>query len=173
MTGITYVMTHLEFRSVKVGHTGSEESRVSQLMKHGWQPYRHLRSATIEQARSIEQATLFYVRFRLCIPVHLTRAHMGHAAGWTETSSAALISARSTWELVCEHAALEQMAPVVQKVRPVSTYRPVPPLRRKGDTPRYVKVARTEASRTARTNRVGSELRADPITAKNDRPSDI
>jgi hypothetical protein len=168
MTGITYVMAHPGFQSVKVGHTGSEENRVPQLMKHGWQPYRHLRSITIEQARSIEQATLFYVRFQLGIPVHLTRAHMGHAAGWTETLSAALITAKDVWELVCEQAVLEQLAPVVEKVRPVSTYRPVPPRRQKGDTPRYVKVARTEASRTARGCRVGGSLKPDPKIVKKD-----
>lgn len=150
MTGITYVMTHSGFRSVKVGHTGAEEDRVPQLMKHGWEPYRSLRSISVEQARRIEQATLFCIRFRLGIPVHLTRAHMGHAAGWTETSSAALIAAGEAWELVCEQALLEQLASIVERVSPASSYRPVPPRRQKGDTPKYHPIACLLASEERR-----------------------
>lgn len=168
MAGITYVMTHSGYRSVKVGYTGAEGDRVHQLVKHGWQPYRYLHSISIEQARSIEQATLFYVRFRLGIPVHLARAHMGHAAGWTETSSANLITAKEAWELVCEHAALEQLAPIVASVRPTSSYRPVPPRRQKGDTPRYVRAARVEAARTARAYQVGAWSQQKPKSAKKD-----
>ena len=168
MTGITYVMTHAGFRSIKIGHTGAEEDRVPQLMKHGWQPYRHLRSMSVDQARRIEQATLFDIRFRLGIPVQLTRAHMGHAAGWTETSSANLITAREAWELVCEQAALDQLAPVVASVPPVRSYRPVPPRRQRGDTPRYVRAARVEAARTAHAYQVGAWFQQQSKTAKKD-----
>lgn len=168
MAGITYVMTHPGYQSVKVGHTGAEGQRVHQLVKHGWHPYRHLHSISIEQARAIEQATLFYIRFRLGVPVHLTRAHMGHAAGWTETSSASLITAREAWEHVCEHAALEQLAPIVASVPPVRPYRPIPPRRQKGDTPRYVRAARVEAARTAHAYQVGAWFQQQSKTAQKD-----
>ena len=83
---------------------------------------------------------------------------MGHAAGWTETSSVALITARKAWELVCEQALLEQLAPIVERGSAASSYRPVPPRRQKGDTPKYHPIACLLAS---------EERRVMPKTSKN------
>lgn len=165
MAGITYVMNHPEFRSVKVGYTSPGSARYEDLMRNGWQPYRNLHVESTELARRIEQATLFEVRFRLHVPVHLTSAHMPHINGWTETSSIDLISPRQAWEIVCEQGALEQLAPVVKKIR---VYKP--PVKRgvrsTGDTPRFVRAARVEAARTARAAQVATPSQPEPKSSR-------
>lgn len=166
MTGITYVMTNPVFRSVKVGYTSPGSFRYEHLMRNGWQPYRHLHMESAELARRVEQATLFDIRFRLHIPVHLTSAHMGHLSGWTETSSADLISAREVWDLVCEQGAIEQLAPVVRPTSQRGVARNLGYRRQKGDTPRYAKVARIEAARTARAAQVGAPNQPNPKAKK-------
>lgn len=170
MTGVTYVMTHGGYRSVKVGYTTPDSLRLSGLRRGGWEPFRQLVSDSASIAREVEQATLFELRFRLYIPAHLTRAQMRGVNGWTETSSMKLIDPDEVWELVCEQGALEQLAPVVGRPRFERGLLGGPAVRgvrRPGDTPRYVKAARTEASRTARSLRVGAPKKP---KFKNTRP---
>lgn len=172
MTGITYVVTHRGFGSVKIGYAKVGGDRIEQLMKQGWDPFRHLHLATPQLARDVEQAALFQVRHYLSIPVHLAPGQM-RTGGWTETFSARSLGAAAAWEIVCEQAGILQLEPVVtatgrQRNRPTSSYR-----RTKGDTPTYVQAARREAARTARAAQVGAQLRTHTghrraaITAKN------
>lgn len=147
--GVVYVITHPDFHSLKVGYTTASSHRIEQFMKHGWQPFRQLLVADARLARRVEQAVLFELRHRLYIKPHLTRAHMAHDAGWTETASAALISAKELWNLVCEQAVAEQLAPVLQRA-PRLRCVPRPHPRTKGDTPKYVAAARKQAAITAR-----------------------
>ncbi len=171
MTGITYVVTHPGFRSVKVGYTGAKSDRREQLARRGWEPYRDLVVTTHQVARRIEQATIFDLRFRLYIPPHLIGSQMPDG-GWSETASISLISARELWDLVCEQAALVQLEPTAQKVRP-PRHIPVQHRRTKGDTPRYVRSARIEAARTARAAQVGAPNQSEPKNAaKSTRPND-
>lgn len=148
-TGVVYVITHPDFHSLKVGYTTASSHRIEQFMKHGWQPFRQLLVVDGRLARRIEQAVLFDLRHHLHIGPHLTRAHMVHDAGWTETASDCLISAGELWDLVCEQAVTEQLAPVVTR-SPFLRTGPVSHPRTKGDTPKYARVARIEAARTAR-----------------------
>ncbi|WP_328903268.1 GIY-YIG nuclease family protein [Streptomyces sp. NBC_00441] len=170
--GVVYVITHPDFRSLKVGFTTTSSKRVEQFMKHGWQPFQRLLVADARLARKVEQAVLFELRHRLHIAPHLTRAHMTHDAGWTETASAALISANELWNLVCEQAGLEQLAPVLRRA-PRQRWGPTPHPRTKGDTPRYARVARIEASRTARAAQVYAPNQSAPRRAAMSRKPDI
>lgn len=161
MTAITYIVTHRGYRSVKVGYTEVGSDRLEQLAKLGWEPFRHLHLATPRIARDVEQAALFQIRYRLYVPVHLTPDQM-LSGGWTETVNARLLSAADAWQIVCEEAGAVQMAPVVaasgrQHNRPAGQYK-----RTKGDTPRYVPVARKEAARTARAAQVGAQPKSKP-----------
>lgn len=155
MTGITYVMTHRSYRSVKVGYTSPNSLRLSGLRRGGWEPFRQLVCESTSLAREVEQATLFEIRFRLYVPIHLTHAQMRGVHGWSETSSIAVISPREVWEIVCEQGALQQIAPIVKKSR---VYKPPVKrgVRRAGDVPDFVRAARIEASRTARALLVGA-----------------
>ena len=145
MTGITYVVTHPDLRAVKVGCTSSRSNRLEYLERRGWAPYRHLAVQTTRLARQIEQATLFELRFRLLVPPYLKADQLPNG-GWTETASAALISASEVWEIVCEQAGLSQLNPDAGRgMRQPPAHR-----RQRGDTPRYVAAARSEAARTAR-----------------------
>jgi hypothetical protein len=168
MTGITYVMTHRGYRSVKVGYTSPDSLRLSGLRRGGWEPFRQLACESTSLAREIEQAALFEIRFRLYVPVHLTPTQMRGVHGWSETSSIAVISPSEVWEIVCEKGALEQLAPTVKKTR---VYKPPVKrgVRRSGDVPDFVRAARIEASRTARANRVGGPQKS---KAKNARQKD-
>jgi hypothetical protein len=144
MTGITYVLTHPDFRAVKVGYTTVGSHRLEDLGRRGWQPYRTLAVATPQLARQIEQAALFEIRFRLYVPQYLTAMDMRH--GWTETSSLALITARQVWDAVCKQAGLIQMSPVI--ARPPDGRRNnggTPPRRRPGQTLPYSNFARAQA----------------------------
>lgn len=153
--GVVYVITHPDFHSVKVGYTTASSTRIEQFMKRGWQPFRQLFTTDARLARRVEQAVLFDLRHRLHIAPHLTRAHMAHDAGWTETASALLITADALWGLVCEQAGLEQLAPIVRRT-PFKRQGPGYHPRTKGDTPKYSRAARTEASRTARAAQVSA-----------------
>ena len=113
MTGITYVFIHPSLRSVKVGYTTPSANRFRELIRRGWTPYRRLNSKSATLAREIEQAALFDIRFRLYIPPHLCSEQMTGIDGWTETSSLALITATEAWEIVCQQAALIQLAPSI------------------------------------------------------------
>jgi hypothetical protein len=162
MTGVTYVVVHPWLQSVKVGFTSPSATRLRDLSSRGWSLYRTLDSKTPELAREIEQATLFDIRFRLYVPAHLTEPQMFGLAGWTETSSLALISAREVWDLLCEQAAIVQLAPVVSG--PPDGRRNnggTPPRRLRGDTLPYSRMARTQA-----------RLERTVPGAKNFRPSD-
>lgn len=148
--GIVYVIAHDCLGAVKVGCSSAGTDRIGTFARDGWQPFRRLRTATPDHARTVEQATLFHLRHRLYIQPFLTARHMP-AGGWTETSSINLISPGCLWDLVCEQAGLFQMSPVVLKA-PDGRRRNggTPPRRRPGDTARYHAAARLAASETAR-----------------------
>jgi hypothetical protein len=142
--GLTYVITHPDFRAVKVGYTTLGSKRLGELGRRGWQPYRALEVATPKIAREIEQAALFDIRHRRFIPAYLTQNEMNH--GWTETSSLGLITACEVWNVVCWQAGLVYLSPHLAgppdgRRRNGST----PPRRVRGDTPRYSRLARTQA----------------------------
>ncbi|MEU0200905.1 MULTISPECIES: hypothetical protein [unclassified Streptomyces] len=142
--GVTYVMTHPELHSVKVGYTHSGSDRMYTLRKLGWRDFGVLVVATHRLARDIEQATLLQIRCRHLVPVHLTAELM--PLGWTETISASLLPPQTVWDLVCEQAAWAQLAPSV--TRPPDARRRnggAPPRRRRGDTLPYSRMARTQA----------------------------
>jgi hypothetical protein len=146
MTGITYVFIHPGFQSVKVGYTTLSANRLRELTRRGWTPYRRLHTKSATLAREIEQAALFDIRFRLYVPPHLSREQLLGIDGWTETSSLALISATEVWEVVCQQAALIQMAPSIG--RPPDGRRNnggTPPRRVSGQTLPYSRMARTQA----------------------------
>jgi hypothetical protein len=146
--GVTYVLTHPEFRSVKVGCTTYQSRRLLDLWRrHGWVPYKQLRLASKGLAETVEQGVILQLRHRLGFPAHLT--HELVSAGWTETVSERLIDAEGVWNLVCDEAAALQMAPVVGSFKPLSHRPPIQHRRTKGDTPKYVKAARTQARITA------------------------
>ena len=111
MTALTYVITHPEFRAVKIGYTDSKSRRLEAFGRRGWRPYRALEVATSEIARCIEQASLFDIRHRRLVPQYLTANEMQF--GWTETSSLGLVTAREVWDLVCWQASLIYLAPHV------------------------------------------------------------
>lgn len=142
MNGITYVVTHSEFRAVKVGYSSTRSNRLENLGNLGWHTYRYLSVASRELARQIEQAAIFELRFRLYVPPYLTDEQLV-GGGKTETASAALVSAAELWEIVCEQAGLLHLASTSGRGRWLRN--PPVNLRRKGDTPRYGAVARKEA----------------------------
>jgi hypothetical protein len=144
MTGITYVITHPDFRAVKVGYTTVASHRLQELGRRGWQPYRTLLVATGEIARQVEQAALFEIRFRRLVPQYLTAGEM--SIGWTETSSLALITAREVWDVVCEQAGQVQLSPTIGRA-PDGRRRNggIPPRRRPGQTLPYSNLARIQA----------------------------
>lgn len=146
MTGITYVFSHPVLESVKVGYTTPSAKRFQELFRRGWAPYRFLRSESATLAREIEQAALFDIRFRLYVPAHLVREQLLGIDGWSETSSLTLISAAEVWEIVCQQAALIQLAPGIG--RPSDGRRNnggTPPRRVAGQTLPYSRMARTQA----------------------------
>jgi len=162
MTGITYVFIHPGFQSVKVGYTTPSAYRFRELTRRGWTPYHRLHFKSATHAREIEQAALFDIRFRLCVPPHLAKEQLLGIDGWTETSSLALISAREVWDIVCEQAGLFQLAPHV--TGPPDGRRRnggTPPRRVRGDTLPYSRMARTQA-----------RLERTVPGAKNFRPND-
>ncbi|MFE2047968.1 hypothetical protein ACFXAS_05635 [Streptomyces sp. NPDC059459] len=145
ITGLTYVITHPDFRAVKVGYTTPKSKRLEQFGRRGWQLYRTLEVATPEIARRIEQAALFEIRYRRFIPAYLTPNEM-REFGWTETCSLGLIAAREVWDVVCWQAGVVHLSPQMSgppdgRRRNGST----PPRRVRGDTPRYSRVARIQA----------------------------
>lgn len=148
--GLTYVLTHPGYRSVKVGFTTEGSDRIEGLGRRGWILHRSLRLQTPDLARAVEQAALFQIRHRLSVPVHLT-ADLMHA-GWTETVSARLLPASAVWQLVCEEAGALYLAPVVRKAIGPGRKRNggTPPRRVPGDTPKYHRAARVAAAETAR-----------------------
>ncbi|MFF9240085.1 hypothetical protein ACF1AL_14800 [Streptomyces sp. NPDC014801] len=142
--GVTYVMTNEPFKSVKVGYTHAGSDRLRTLRKLGWRDFGVLVVATHRLARDIEQAALLEIRCRHFAPVHLTPELM--PAGWTETVSANLLPPLAVWDIVCEQAALIQLAPSVS--RPSDGRRRnggTPPRRRPGDSSPYSRLARTQA----------------------------
>lgn len=144
MTGITYVVTHPDFRAVKVGYTTAGSQRFAELGRRGWQPYRTLLVATSELARKVEQAALFEIRYRRLVPQYLTAAEM--RLGWTETSSLALITARQAWDVVCEQAGHVQLSPSTTRAPDGRRNNGgTPPRRRPGQTLPYTTLARTQA----------------------------
>ena len=146
MTGITYVFIHPSLRSVKVGYTTPSANRFRELIRRGWTPYRRLNSKSATLAREIEQAALFDIRFRLYVPPHLSKEQLPGIDGWTETSSLALISAADVWEIVCQQAALIQLAPVIGRAPDGRRNNGgTPPRRVAGQTPPYSAIARTQA----------------------------
>lgn len=163
MTGITYVVTHQDLRAIKVGCTSARSNRLEYLERRGWTPYRHLAVETTRLARQIEQATLFELRFRLHVPPYLKVDQLPNG-GWTETASAALIGAPEVWEIVCEQAGLAQLNPDVGRgMRQPPAHR-----RQRGDTPRYVAAARSEAARTARAAQLAAPNQPRPKHAANE-----
>jgi hypothetical protein len=144
MTGLTYVITHPDFRAVKVGYTTSKSRRLEIFGRRGWQPYRTLEVATSELARQIEQSALFELRHHCYVPQYLTQNDMQF--GWTETSSLGLITAGEVWDIVCQQAGLLQLsahvAPSLDRRRKNGG---TPPRRRPGDTQSYSRIARTQA----------------------------
>ncbi|MEU1919336.1 hypothetical protein ABZ742_04085 [Streptomyces albogriseolus] len=144
--GRTYVLTHAGFRAVKVGYTAPGAARIDNLYRDGWEPYRTLDVATHAFAREIEQATLFEIRFSRLVPSYLTRREM-RKYGWTETFSLALISVREVWDIVCEQAALLQLAPHITGPPDGRRHNGgTPPRRRPGDTQPYAPIARKQAA---------------------------
>jgi hypothetical protein len=144
MTGLTYVITHPDFRAVKVGFTTPQSRRLEVFGRQGWQPYRTLEVATPEIARQIEQSVLFEIRHHRYVPQYLTQNEMQF--GWTETASLGLIAAGEVWDIVCQQAGLLQLCPHVES--PSGRRRKnggIPPRRRPGDTPSYSRLARTQA----------------------------
>lgn len=155
--GVTYVLTHPEFHSVKVGVTTYGSRRLRDLWRRqGWVPYKELRLASKPLAETVEQGVLLLLRHRFCLPPHLTYDLMPE--GWTETVSARLMSAEAIWDLVCQEAGALQLSPSVGTFRPVSHRPPKHYRRTKGDTPKYHPIARLLASQ---------ERRILPKTAKN------
>lgn len=145
MTGLTYVLTHPDFRAVKVGHTTHKSTRFEDFGRRGWQVYRTLEVTSPGIARQIEQATLFELRHLRLVPAYLTRNEM-REYGWTETSSLGLITAREVWDIVCWQAVLLQLAPHV--VGPPDGRRRnggTPPRRVRGDSLPNSRIARTQA----------------------------
>jgi hypothetical protein len=149
-TGLTYVVTHSEFGSVKVGCTTYQSRRLRDLWRQGWELHDALRLPSKGFAQMVEQGVLLHLRHRLGLPPHLTAELMPH--GWSETVSARLIDAAGVWNLVCEEAAAIQMAPVVGTFKPTLRCPPNPHKRTKGDTPKFAKIARTQARITAKQN---------------------
>ena len=145
MSGLTYVLTHPEFRAVKVGCTTSTSRRLEYFGRRGWEPYRSLAVATQGLARQVEQAVLFEIRFRLYIPAFLTEIEMRYG-GWSETSSLGLIAARDVWDIVCEQAAAIVLSPTVGRVADGRRRNGgTPPVRRPGQVAPYHPLARTQA----------------------------
>lgn len=145
MTGLTYVLTHPDFRAVKVGCTTSSSRRLEYFGRRGWEPYRSLAVASRSLARQVEQASLFEIRFHLYVPHYLTHAEMRYG-GWSETSSLGLITAREVWEVVCEQAASLVMSPTVGRVTDRRRSNGgIPPIRRPGQTVPYHPIARAQA----------------------------
>lgn len=159
--GVTYVLTHPRYESVKVGVTTYGSRRKRDLWRRqGWLPYKELRLASKPIAETVEQSVLLHLRHRLLLPTHLTSDLMPE--GWTETVSARLLPPAAVWDLVCIEAGELQMSPSVGPFKPLSHRPPKHYRRTKGDTPKYHPIARLLASQ---------ERRITPRTPKNDRPS--
>ncbi|WP_405883624.1 hypothetical protein OG747_36585 [Streptomyces sp. NBC_01384] len=144
MTAVVYVLSHPEFRAVKIGFAATKSNRLEELGRRGWHPYRTLIVATPELAREMEQAALFEIRYRRFVPHFLTSAEVRH--GWTETFSLGLITAREVWDIVCWQAAMTYFAPHV--TGPPDGRRRnggTPPRRVRGETLPYSRMARTQA----------------------------
>lgn len=144
MTGLTYVITHPDFRAVKVGYTTPKSRRLEAFGRRGWQPYRTLEVATSELARQIEQSALFELRHRYYVPQYLTQNDMQF--GWTETASLGLITAGEAWDIVCQQAGDLYLSAHVS--RPPDGRRRnggTPPRRKRGDCLPNSRIARTQA----------------------------
>jgi hypothetical protein len=145
MTALTYVITHPNFRAVKIGYTTPTATRLEEFGRRGWEPYRALEVTNSRIARQIEQMALFEIRHRLFVPPYLTRNEM-REFGWTETSSLGLISAREVWDIACQQAGLLYLSPHV--TGPADGRRRnggTPPRRVRGDTLPNSRMARTQA----------------------------
>lgn len=169
--GIVYVVSHPGLKAVKVGFSSTGSNRLDGLMGKGWEPYRRLYVSNPALARRIEQAVLFEMRHRHYIPEYLTGDRM-NLSGWTETAVASLVSPQRLWDLVCEQAGAEQLAPRVQRIKVYRPHFTVRGVRSQGDTPRYAPVARREAARTARAAQVGGVVQPPKQRpAKNSKPN--
>jgi hypothetical protein len=151
MNAVVYVLTNPDYGSSKIGHTHVPHARMRELGKYGWWQYRALNVASKNVAWAIEQRALFTLRHRLLVPQHLTAELL--PAGWTETASQALISLEEVWQTVCVAAAEIHMEPEVGGARLCLPRPPGDYQRTKGDTLKYVRVARLLAAEAAKAAR--------------------
>ncbi|MET8030964.1 hypothetical protein [Streptomyces avermitilis] len=96
-----YVITHREWQAVKIG-IGACTGYTSRLIQHerqGWQLHQAREYATGAAAYDVEQAVLDRLRQAGLIPF-LTSDVMPN--GWTETCSAARVTAAEVWAMVDE-----------------------------------------------------------------------
>lgn len=96
-----YVITHRDWRAVKIG-IGACTGYTSRLIQHerqGWQLHQACEYATGAAAYDVEQAVLGRLRQAGLIPF-LTSDVMPN--GWTETCSAARVTAAEVWAMVDE-----------------------------------------------------------------------
>ncbi|MEV0322539.1 RNA polymerase sigma factor [Streptomyces sp. NPDC050658] len=98
---VVYLITHCEFRAVKIGITGqsAKVDRIQRHIKQDWKVFRRLEVTSGEMAFRIEQAVLRHLRDELGLPAHVAQQDMPQG-GYTETFDAEEATPYELWQLI-------------------------------------------------------------------------
>jgi recombinational DNA repair protein (RecF pathway) len=101
--GFFYLMTHPKYRAHKVGIGNSKRSRgrnrIAQHQKHGWKLFKKIDFAVTDDAFSLEQKVLDWLRLKKKLDVYLSEFEMPQG-GYTETVDASEIDLPTIWAKV-------------------------------------------------------------------------
>ena len=103
--GFFYLMTHPKHRAHKVGIGNSirsrGRSRIAQHQKHGWKLFKKMDFAVTDDAYSLEQKVLDWLRLKKNLDVYLSEFEMPQG-GYSETVDASEIDLPTIWAKVEE-----------------------------------------------------------------------
>ena len=103
--GFLYLMTHSKHRAHKVGIGNSirsrGRSRIAQHQKHGWKLFKKMDFAVTDDAYSLEQKVLDWLRLKKKLDVYLSEFEMPQG-GYSETVDASEIDLATIWAKVEE-----------------------------------------------------------------------
>lgn len=101
--GFLYLMTHSKHRAHKVGIGNSirsrGRSRIAQHQKHGWKLFKKMDFAVTDDAYSLEQKVLDWLRLKKKLDVYLSEFEMPQG-GYSETVDASEIDLATIWAKV-------------------------------------------------------------------------
>ena len=109
--GFFYLMTHPKYRAHKVGIGNSKRSRsrsrITQHQKHGWKLFKKIDFAVTDDAFSLEQKVLDWLRLKKKLDVYLSEFEMPQG-GYTETVDASEIDLPTIWAKVEEYTRIKR-----------------------------------------------------------------